>query len=121
MERIMIDNQMTTAQPVQARLSPLALASGFGVAGVLATVLLGAMGTMGGGWMHGSTGGGFGNGGWMMGGGSGYGGGSMMGGGLSMFAFALMWGFLGGAFVGGVSAWVYNAVVARNVTTASRL
>jgi len=77
------------------------------------------MGLMGGGgWMHGSAGGGFGNGGGMMGGGPGYGGGSMMGGGFGLYLYTLIWGFFGGAIAGGVIALVYNAVSARNVSTA---
>ena len=116
----MIEKQSTTDRHVQdTRLNPMALAFGFGVAGIIEIFLIGAMGSMGGGgWMHGSAGGGFGNGGWMMGGGPGYGGGSMMGGGLGLYFYTLIWGFFGGAFAGGVIAWVYNAVSARSVSTA---
>ncbi len=102
------------------RLNPLALAAGFGVAGVVLIVLFGTvMGSLwgmmggsgmmggGGGWMHGAAGGG------AAGGGPGYGGGSPMGGGVGFFVYALLAGFLGGAIAGGVAAWVYNAVTAR--------
>jgi len=98
------------------RLSPVALALAFGAAGVVVAILFSAVmgatwgmmgggaggGWMGGGWMHGSVGGG-----------PGYGG-SMMGGGFGFLVYALVWGFLGGALAGGVSASVYNYVVARN-------
>lgn len=113
----------TAAQNLQVvRLNPLALAFGFGVAGVVEVLLFGAvagsiwgmMGGAGSGWMHGSAGGGIGSGGWMMGGG--YGAGTMMGGGLGLFVYALFCGFFGGAIAGGTAAWVYNAVTARAPT-----
>ncbi|MGP0092620.1 MAG: hypothetical protein ACLPKB_22185 [Xanthobacteraceae bacterium] len=96
------------------RLRPLALAVAFGVATAVVTLLFGgAMGAMGsmmgsgpggwGGWMHGSIGGGPGvGGGWMMG-----------GGGLGFGIAGLVWGFLSGAIAGGITAWVYNAMVRR--------
>jgi len=112
----------TTLSHSTMRLNPVALVIAFGIAGavevLLFGVVMGAMwGMMGGGGMHGSVGSGPGNGGgWMMGGGvgPGYGGGSMMGGGVGFFVYALFWGFLGGAIAGGVSAWVYNNIIARN-------
>jgi hypothetical protein len=93
------------------RLSPGALSVAFGVATAVVILLFGgAMGTtggmMGGGWgglMHGSVGGGPGvSGGWMMG-----------SGGLGFGIAALVWGFLSGAVAGGITAWVYNAMVRR--------
>lgn len=103
------------------RLNPLALAFGFGVAGVVEILLFGAvmgamsgmMGGNGGGWMHGSGSGGMMGGGWMMGG-PGYGGGSTIGGGIGFFVYALIWGFVGSAVAGGIAALVYNAVIARD-------
>jgi len=108
--------QQPTATPSRTmmRLNPGALAIAFGVAGVVEVILFGVvmgamwgmMGSssmMGGGGMHGSVGGG-----------PSYGGGSMMGAGLGFFVYALFWGFLGGAIAGGVSAWVYNNLIARN-------
>jgi hypothetical protein len=103
------------------RLHPLALAVGVGAATVLGIVLFGTamgslwgmMGGAGGGWMHGSVGGAAGSGGWIMGS-PGYGGGSMTGSGWGLFAYTLLWGGIGGAIVGGVTAWVYNAFVGRN-------
>ena len=68
-------------------LNPLALASGFGVAGVVEIFLFGtAMGAMGA--MSG-----------------------MMGGGVGFFVYALIWGFVGSAVAGGIAALVYNAVI----------
>jgi hypothetical protein len=87
------------------RLHPLALAMGFGAAAVLGIVLFGT--AIGAGMMGGAGGG------WMMRG-SGYGGGSMMGSGLGLFAYALIWGGIGGAILGGVTASIYNGVVGRN-------
>lgn len=92
------------------RLNPLALALGFGVAGVVEIFLFGTvmgamsgmMGGNSGGWMHGSGGGGMMGAGWMMGGGVGF------------FAYALIWGFVGSAVAGGIAALVYNAVIERN-------
>jgi hypothetical protein len=86
------------------RLNPIALAVGFGVAGVVEIVLFGAvmgamsgmMGGNGGGWMHGSAGGG------------------MMAGSGGFFAYALIWGFVGSSDAGGIAALVYNAVIERN-------
>jgi len=91
------------------RLNPAALALAFGVAGAVVVILFGGLmsatwgmmgGGTGGGWMHGSAGVGY--------------GGSMMGGGLGFLGYALVCGFLGGALAGGVSAFVYNSVTARN-------
>jgi hypothetical protein len=91
------------------RLNPSALALAFGVAGfVVAFVFAAAMGGVHGmmgsnaGWMHGSvsTGPAY--------------GGSMMGGGSGFIVAALVCGFLGGALAGGVSATVYNKIVARS-------
>ena len=98
----------TTLSHSTMRLNPVALVIAFGIAGavevLLFGVVMGAMwGMMGGGGMHGSVGSG-----------PGYGGGSMMGGGVGFFVYALFWGFLGGAIAGGVSAWVYNNIIARN-------
>ena len=93
------------------RLNPLALAVGFGVAGLLSMILFGTvMGAMWG--MMGGAGQGSGYGAtpWMRGG---YGG-SMMSGGPGSFFFALIWGFFGSAIAGAVIAWGYNAVAARN-------
>jgi len=42
----------------------------------------------------------------------------MMGGGFGLYLYTLIWGFFGGAIAGGVIALVYNAVSARNVSTA---
>jgi len=103
-----------TPSPTMMRLSPVALAIAFGVGGVVEVILFGVLmggmwgmmggGSMtGGGWMHGSVGAG-----------PGYSGGSMMNGGPGFFVYALLWGALGGAVVGGVSAWVYNNVIARS-------
>ena len=97
----------TTTQALTMRLNPAALALGFGVAGALVIILFGGVmsatwGMMGGGWMHGSAGGG-----------PGYGG-SMMGGGLGFFGYALVCGLLGGALAGGVSASVYNYITGRS-------
>ena len=102
----------TTTPSLSMRLNPAALALAFGVAGAVVVILFGgvmsaASGMMGGGptggWMHGSSGGGFGY------------AGSMMGGGLGFFGYALVCGFLGGALAGSVSATVYNYVSARNL------
>lgn len=93
------------------RLNPIAFAIASGVAGVVGAIMFGvAMGAtwgmmgggsaMGGGWMHGGE--------------AVYGQGSMMGGGLGFILYAVNCGFIGGAIVGWVSAWVYNKVEARN-------
>jgi hypothetical protein len=86
-----------------------ALTLAFGVAGlvvaiVFAAVMGGMWGMMGGngGWMHGSVGTG-----------PAYGG-SMMGGGAAFIFSAMVFGFLGGALAGSVSAAVYNNIVGRS-------
>jgi hypothetical protein len=95
------------------RLSPVALSVALGVATAVVILLFGGGGAMGGmmgggpggwgGWMHGSVRGGPGvSGGWMMG-----------GGGLGFGIAGLVWGFLSGAVAGGITAWVYNAMVRR--------
>jgi len=89
---------------------PIALALGFGIAGLVVVLLFevgigstwSMMGGTGGGWMHGATGG------------PGFGGGSMMGGAYGFFFFVLIWGFIVAAIAGGITAWVYNAAMRRN-------
>ncbi|MEO7004791.1 MAG: hypothetical protein ABI064_05065 [Acidobacteriaceae bacterium] len=111
----MIQQPSTSATTLAVtRLNPLALAVGFGVAGVVLILVFGiVMGSLwgvmggggmmgGGGWMHGSSSGS-----------PGYGGGSPMGGGVGFLVSALLSGFLGGFIAGGTTAWVYNAVIAR--------
>ena len=108
---------MTAATP---RLNPLALALGFGVAGVVEMLLVGTVmgsmwGMMGGTAGVHATSGGFGSNGWMMGGAG------MMGNSFGLLTYGLFSGFVGGAIMGGVAAWIYNAVIARDprpVTTA---
>lgn len=97
----------STVVPVRSaaqRLDTLALAVAFGVAGIALVVLSGAV--MGATWGMMGTGA-FANGSMM---GSG---GTMMGGGLGMMIYALVVAFLGGALVGGVTAAIYNNIVAR--------
>lgn len=97
--------QQPSASPAAlavTRLNPLALAAGFGVAGVVLVLVFGAvMGILWG----------------MMDGRGMMGGGGMMPGSSSgapgLFAYALLSGLLGGAIAGGVTAWVYNAVMVR--------
>ncbi len=102
----MIQQPIPSASTYTAtRLNPLALAAGFGVAGVVLVFLFGIV--MGFFWGMMGAGGTMGGGGGMMGGGGG-----MMGG-AGFFVYALLSGFLGGAIAGGAAAWVYNAVMAR--------
>ncbi len=109
LETIMQQLSLSATAPSATRLNPLALAFGFGVAGVVEILLFGTvMGAMSG--MMGGNGGG-----WMMGGGGpGYRGGSMMGGSVGFFVYALIWGFFGSSAAGGIAALVYNAVNSRN-------
>lgn len=115
---------LTTARNLElARLNPLALALGFGVAGLVGIALFGAaMSSMWGmsgtgGWMHSAVGGGVVSGGWTMGS-PGNNGASMMGGGWGFFAYALFWGFFGAAIAGGVTASVYNTFIRRSASVA---
>lgn len=85
----------TTPSATTLRLNPLALALGFGIAGVVEMLLVGTvMGSMWG----------------MMGG---YGG-STMRNGFGLLTYGLFSGFVGGAVMGGIAAWIYNAVIARD-------
>lgn len=98
----------STATPVRTAtpLDTFALAIAFGVAGIALVLLWGVV--MGATW--GMMGGGsFANGSMM-----GYGGGAMRGGGLGMLLYALVVTFVGGALVGGVTAAIYNKLIARS-------